>query len=491
MQNEAKNQEVGFVSEVKEFIAQVDGLPSARINDLVESTTGAIGMVVSLHTKTVEVLLLNDVTTSVGDVFHRSSKQLAIPVSQNLLGRAITPLGTPIDGKGPIPTQGQPVPIDQEARGIHTRQFIKEQFLTGVTMVDMLIPLGKGQRELVIGDARSGKTTFLQTILMNQKYTNTICIYASIGKGAPDVRKLLDIIGEMDALSNTIVIAASSSDPAPLVYIAPKAAMTIAEYFQKQGRDVLVILDDLGIHAKIYREIALLGGKAPGRESYPGDVFYQHAHLLERAGNFNKEAGGGSITALPVIELNLTDFTSFIPTNLMSMTDGHLLFTSVIYNQGRRPAIDSSLSVSRVGRQTQKLLQNTLSSKIRVLLAQVSQFETISSFSTELPAETQRMLKQKEFINEILNQDVLTHLPLELQTVLMALVFSTFLAEKEKSYLARVKRKLIMALQSDPSLQTIVKEGTQLDSADKLIAFLSSHEQEFERVCQDNPGGSR
>ncbi|MDO8638956.1 MAG: F0F1 ATP synthase subunit alpha, partial [Candidatus Daviesbacteria bacterium] len=299
---------------MKNFLIYLDGLPTIKLNELVENEAGVRGWVSALLPETTEVLLIDDGQVEPGNVFKRIGKQLNVPTTGNfLLGRAINPLGTPVDGKASLPqSKTKQAELDCPALGIDAREFIRNQFNTGITLIDSLIPLGKGQRELIMGDARSGKTEFLLNIITNQSKTGVICVYASIGKPISQVKSVIDTLKKNKALDFTCIIATSSADPAPLIFLTPQTAFSVAEYFQKQGKDVLLILDDIGNHAKIHREISLLSNRPPGRESYPGDIFYQHAHLLERAGNFKKEYGGGSITALPVIELNLNDFTTLI-----------------------------------------------------------------------------------------------------------------------------------------------------------------------------------
>ncbi len=466
--------EVGYVISSREFLVHLDGLPTIRINDMVESETGARGWVGAISENAVEVLMLDEIRVTPKQMFKRLQNRLGLAVGEFLLGRAINPLGIPIDGKGLLSRRkaDQVLELDNRAPGIDSRQFIAKQFLTGITLIDSLVPLGVGQRELILGDAHSGKSSFLIDTIVNQKNTGVVCIYASIGKPAVALRNLIDVLKTNDALSYTVIIATSSSEPAPLIFLTPKAAMTVAEYFQRKGLDVLLILDDLGSHAKIYREISLLGEKPPGRESYPGDIFYQHAHLLERAGNFLPKAGGGSITALPVTELNMTDFTTLIPTNLMSMTDGHLLFKSALYNQGQRPAIDISLSVSRVGRQTQDQVSNLLSAKVRQILSAAADLETIARFSSELSAETQLILKERELIMEFLKQDPLYPIPKQIQVCLLALPFTTFLQTKDKSFVEKYKKILIGGFLKQASLLSIAKSATQLRSDDELIKAL-------------------
>lgn len=469
--------EIGFVKQTREFIASVDGLPSAKINDLVENEQGVRGLVSALSKNSVEIWLLDEGNILPGQTFRSTGRRLTVPLGEFLLGRAINPLGVAIDGRPPFPKTAQQniSELDHPARGIGARKYIDQQLVTGITIIDALIPVGKGQRELVLGDARSGKQDFLIDIIVNQKNTGVICIFAAIGKPLTEVRTIIDTLNYNKALDYTIIVGTASSDPAPLIFITPQTAFTIAEYFQKQGKDVLVILDDLGSHAKVYREIALLGNRSPGKESYPGDIFYQHSHLLERAGNFNAESGGGSITALPAIELNLADFTTFIPTNVMSMTDGHLLFKSEFYRQGQRPAIDLSLSVSRVGQQTQSKLANLLATKVKQVLAQAQQLESVSRFAFELPYATQLILKQKDMFSELNNQSPLTLIPIEVQLILLALPFSNVLIDKDKIFIRRYKDTIIKALTEDPDLASFAKSIINLKTEDELINQLNNN----------------
>lgn len=476
--------EVGFVKSVKNSLLYLDGLPTIKINDLVENESGMRGWVNSLLPDAVEVLILDEGNIQPGQLFKRTGTKLTVPVGDFLLGRAVNPMGIPIDGHGYLAKSNvtKYAELDQIAPGIAARKFINEQFETGITLIDALIPIGKGQRELILGDPRSGKTDTLIDIILNQKNTKVVCIYASIGKPITEVRTVIDTLRVNHSLPYTVVVAASSSDPAPLIYLTPRTAFTIAEYFQRQGKDVLVILDDLGNHAKIYREIALLGDRSAGRESYPGDMFYQHGHLLERAGNFKPKAGGGSITALPAIELNLNDFTTLIPTNIMSMTDGHILFKSALYNQGQRPAIDLSLSVSRVGHQTQSKAQSKLATQVKQILAQAAQLETVSRFSFELPASTQLTLRQKELIEEIIHQPILTCIPKNIQVILLALPFTKFLQTKNSQFIRDKKEALINAFTQDPQLSQIAQQVPNFASLDDLIMVLNQMENKLEQI---------
>lgn len=469
------NQEVGYAISSRDFLVFLDGMPTVRINDLVISQSGNRGWVSSLHKDRVEVLMLDEGVVNPGELFKRSKERLSINMGEYLLGRAINPLGVPIDGKRILPTGNNiKSELDRKAPNINMRKFITDQFVTGITLIDTLIPIGKGQRELVLGDAHAGKTAFTIDLILNQAGTNVICIYASIGKPVSQLKSLLEVLNNNHAIDYSVVIAASSSEAAPLIYLTPQTAFTIAEYFQKSGRDVLLILDDIGSHAKIYREISLLSGKNPGRESYPGDIFYQHSHLLERAGSFKDENGGGSITAIPVLEVNLADFATFLPTNLVGMTDGHILFNSNFRNQGKTPAVDVSLSVTRVGRQTQNRIQNLLSGRIRQLLAQAQELETISKFSAELPFQTRLTLKQKEILDELLNQENSTKILVASQIVLLGLIFTPIFLEMTPENIKKAKVIIIDALNKDPALKQFVEKAKDFENLDEFLKQLTA-----------------
>lgn len=493
--------EIGYVKSVKGSIAYLDGLPSVKIGDLVEENTTlpdrqkALGFVSALFPDKVEVMLIFSGEVRPGASFVPTGKTLSLLAGEFLLGRAINPLGMPIDGGPPIPQDGVTrMPLEPAVLGMATREFIREQFETGITVVDTVVPLGKGQRELVIGDARSGKSGFLIDIVINQKGKNVVCVYGCIGKPAADVCDFMGAIKRDGALKHTVFVASFSGDSSPLIYLTPKAALAVAAYFQQQGRDVLLILDDMGVHAKVYREVSLLGGRTPGREAYPGDIFYEHAHLLERAGCFNASAGGGSITALPMIELGLTDFTSFIATNLMSMTDGHLLFDATLYSQGQRPAVDLLLSVSRVGQQTQRKVQVELAFKIKQILTESARLVSLTSFSSELPPETRQLLAQKNMIMELLRQLPSTGISLAEQVVLMALPFCEFLKTKDEKFLVAFKKVIIESFRRNLKIKALVSEALDLPGVEELIRRVNELGGEFlaeiGRVKPQVPTGS-
>lgn len=466
--------EVGVVIASHGYLITLEGLPTIKINDVIQGDGGIRGWISSINPHQVEAMLVDEAEIKPGQLFKKTNTSLTLDVGDTILGRTVNPLGIPIDGKGAISktaTNAQ-IRLDSAAPDITTREVISEQFDTGIILTDTLIPIGKGQRELILGDARSGTSTYLISTIVNQKANNIICIYAAIGKSVTEIRRIIDALDANSALKYSIIIAASSTDPAPLIFLTPQSAFAIAEYFQRQGHDVLVILDDLGNHAKTYREMSLLSNRIPGRESYPGDIFYQHAHLLEKAGKFKKEFGGGSITTIPVIQISLNDFTTLIPTNLMAMTDGHLLFKSNLYNQGQRPAIDTSLSVSRVGLQTQSIIQKILASKIKSVLTQASQLKMLQSFSAELSAETQLLQKQSQILLELLKQEELTDIAQEVQVSLLLLTFTPFFGSRDLNFVATFKQKIIKVLTVNPELQRIAKSIYGLkNETDALIAI--------------------
>lgn len=481
--------EIGFATSISNYIVWVNGLPNVNVYEIVESKSGGRGFVNSIEQDLVEVLMLDDVAIHPQEEFTRTYQQLEAIAGSNLLGRAINSLGQPIDGKGPLGPGAVKLAIDQPPASIKSRDFMVDQFPTGVTLVDMLVPVAYGQRELVIGDGHSGRTGFLLDTVINQKGRKTICIYGLVGKPINEIKNVLEILRVNKALDYTVVIATSSSEKASVIYLNPAIATTVAEYFQKKGFNVLLILDDMGIHAKFYREIALLSGKSPGRDSYPGDIFYQHAKLMERAGKFNSKFGGGSITALPVIETTLDDYSSYITTNLMSMTDGHLLFSASRYHQGIRPSVDVSLSVSRVGRQTQSLAQKSLADKIKALLVQATKLQSFSRLGSEVSSQTQLILKQGRQIEIILKQNALTNIPIILQMILLGLIFTPFLMNKEAEFLEANKQKILDYLTSNRNLENYVKEIIKMPDEKVFIESLNRFIPDLEKVTTNKSNG--
>ena len=476
--------EIGYAVSIENYIVWVNGLPNVKVNEIVMTEDGQSGLVTGIKDHLVEVLMLDDARIKPQQSFKRTGAQLSVPVGNFLIGRTINPLGLAIDGKGPFP-KGETREIDQPAPGIKARELISQQFETGIPLVDMLAPLALGQRELLLGDPHSGKTGFLIDVVTAQKGKNITCVYAIIGKPINEVAKIVDILKTNKALDYTVVVATSSSELASLIYLTPYVSATIAEYFQQKGSDVLLILDDMGNHAKFYREISLLSGKPPGRESYPGDIFYQHAKLVERGGKFNKEHGGGSITILPVIETSQDDYTTFMSTNLMGMTDGHLLFSNTSYRTGQRPPIDIFLSVSRVGHQTQSLAQKALADRIKSLLSQASRLEAYSRLGSDISPQTQFILKQASQVKELLKQSPLTRIPISVQMILLGLIYTPFFSDKDVAFVQSNKYKLITFLTTKFDLKTFDTQVSRFKDDNQFIKTISTLIPTLEKVSSE------
>lgn len=477
------NKEVGFAVSVNNYLVTLEGLPSARINDIIVDGEGGRALVNSLEGNYVQALMLEAKHPKPGDIFYVDKEGIKLPLSDALLGRTIDPLGLPIDGKTPLPMGEQKLELDVVAPGVAYRELISEQLSTGFTVVDTLLPIAKGQRELIIGDARSGKSNFLLDLIVNQKGKGITCVYGAIGKPEINIKRFATAISQAGADEYTTILAATSSSPAPLITIAPSAAFSIAEYFCAKGQDVLLILDDLGVQAKYLREIALISKQIPGRESYPGGIFYAHSHLMERAGRF-KVNNGASITLLPVIEMDLENFTNLIPTNLMSQTDGHLLFSANLRAQGHYPAVEWDRSVTRVGRQTQPNILKILGSRVRALLAEYQELQRYITFEAELSVQSQLKIKQAGMVLEILKQENEEALEPKLQAALLATVFTAYMSEKTPQFLQENKRKIIKALKSDPVLVQIIE--TEKENLDHLIEKLNSNSSILEKALAVN-----
>jgi len=422
--------EIGFVEKASNVIVYVSGLPKAKIDEIVIFETGETGIVMSFTSEVVEVLVFSKKPISHGTKAVRTNEFLKVPVGPELLGRIIDPLGNPLtamdDYKKPAESRG----INALAGGILSRKTITRQIETGIPAVDLVMPLGFGQKELVIGDRKTGKTNFLMQIILAQAKQKHICIYAAIGKKRLDIKIAEDFFKKHGILERIIIVATGSDSPIGLSYLVPFSAMTISEYFRDAGYDVLLALDDLTTHAKVYREVSLLGKKFPGRSSYPGDIFYTHARLLERAGNFITEKGEKAITCLPVAETTQGDLSGYIQTNIMAMTDGHLYFDSDLFAKGRRPAINPFLSVTRVGRQTQSTLKRSINREILSFLTIYEKMQNFSHFGAELTESSKITLTIGEKIIEFLNQGPSTTMPINLQILLFSMLWNSILQNK-------------------------------------------------------------
>ncbi|OGG03427.1 hypothetical protein A2W14_05305 [Candidatus Gottesmanbacteria bacterium RBG_16_37_8] len=474
--------EVGFVTQSQDYLLFLEGLPTAKLNDIIVDSKGHRALITALEEEKIEAWMLDNFHPKPGETFTISPQGLRLSLQYNLFGRVINPLGVPLDGKAGLPPDGQEIDLDMIAPGIDTRELITEQFYTGLIAVDTLLPIGKGQRELIYGEPRSGKTPFLLDIIIHQKEQKRICIYNAIGRSEVDVKQFSENLTKYGGNSYTIIVAATSSDSAPLIAIAPAVACSIADHYRNLGKDVLLIFDDLASHSKYMREIALLAGRIPGRESYPADIFYQHSHLVERAGNFNEKLGKGSITLLPVIETDIENFTSLIPTNVMSMTDGHLLFSALLRAQGQYPAIEVDRSVTRVGRQTQKFIHKVLSDRIRSLLADFHELQRFSRFGTELTGQTQLIIKRGKITDELIRQEALTYIPPQAQIMLLSLVFSGFFDEKDITWVKKFKETVIKELDAQSFKE--IKDAIEKDTLEDLIEKLKSKHKILEDKCQ-------
>lgn len=420
---EAKMQvsQTGTVITINDGIVNVYGLNHVMYGELVEFETGVKGIVQNIERKTAGVVLLgSDHGLTEGSKVVRTGKRAGVPVGEKLIGRVVDALGAPIDGMGPI-EESDFYPIEREAPGVVNRKSVSVPLQTGILAIDSMFPIGRGQRELIIGDRQTGKTAIAVDTIINQKGQDMICIYVAIGQKASTVAKLVGDLKKYGAMDYTIVVAAMASDLAPLQYIAPYAGTAMAEYFMEQGKDVLIVYDDLSKHAVAYRAMSLLLQRSPGREAYPGDVFYLHSRLLERSSRLDDEYGGGSITALPIIETQAGDVSAYIPTNVISITDGQIFLESQLFFSGVRPAVNVGLSVSRVGGAAQTKAMKKVAGSLRIDLAQFREMEVFTQFSSELDKTTKELLEHGNRLVELLKQPLYRPLPLHEQVILLCI----------------------------------------------------------------------
>ena len=400
----ATSEEGGVVISSADGIVEVEGMDRAVYGEIVTFENGAKGMVESVEPGRLGIMLFDGAeTVGVGTMVTRSGKRAGIPVGDGFLGRVIDPLGEPIDGKGPIEAVSYN-PIEKQAPGILERQSVDTPLHTGILAIDSMFPIGRGQRELIIGDRQTGKTSIATDAILNQKDTGVLCIYVAIGQKASSIARVAEDLKKHGAMSYTTIVAATASDSAPLQYIAPYAGTALAEYFMAQGKSVLIVYDDLSKHAVAYRAISLLLRRSPGREAYPGDVFYLHSRLLERSCRMSDALGGGSITALPIVETQAGDVSAYIPTNVISITDGQIFLESALFNAGNRPAVNVGLSVSRVGGAAQTKAMKKANANLRIELAQYKDMESFAQFSSDLDAETRHQLEHGKALTEMLKQ---------------------------------------------------------------------------------------
>jgi F-type H+-transporting ATPase subunit alpha len=474
--------EVGSVVSVGDGIARIHGVERAMAGEMLEFPNGLYGIALNLEEESVGAVLLGHSTEiKEGDTVKRTGRIISVPVGDQLIGRVVNALGQPVDGKGPIGAT-QFMPIERLAPGVVDRSPVKEPMQTGLKAIDGMVPIGRGQRELIIGDRQTGKTAVAVDAIINQKGLGVICIYNAIGQKQSTVAQVVKTLEEAGAMEYTIVVTASASDPAPLLYISPYSACTIGEYFRDSGRHALCVYDDLSKHAQSYREISLLLRRPPGREAYPGDVFYLHSRLLERAAKLKPELGGGSLTALPIIETQAGDLSAYIPTNVISITDGQIFLEADLFNQGVRPAINVGNSVSRVGGSAQIKAMRQVAGTLRLDLAQYRELAAFSQFGSDLDPATQRQLNRGKRLTEILKQPQYRPLPVEKQVAIMFAATNGYLDSVDVERLRQFEEGLYAFLDTrHPAVLTSIREKKTLDDEVKaaLVAALDEYASEF------------
>ena len=471
---------VGTIVEVGDGIAQIYGLSGALAQELLEFPNGIMGMAFNLEEETVGALILGDYTSlKEGDQVKTTGRIVEVPVGDALIGRVVNPLGEPLDGKGKIDTS-KTRPIERIAPGVIVRQPVDTPVQTGIKAIDSMIPIGRGQRELIIGDRQTGKTAIAIDTIINQKGQDLICIYVAIGQKQSTVAQVVAQLTESGAMEHTIVVFAGASDPAPLQYLAPYAGVTMGEEFMDAGRDALCVYDDLSKHSWAYRQVSLLMRRPPGREAFPGDIFYSHSRLLERAARLNKKNGGGSLTALPIIETQAGDVSAYIPTNVISITDGQIFLQSDLFNQGQRPAVNAGISVSRVGGAAQIKAMRQVAGKLRIDLAQYRELAAFAQFSSDLDKATRDQLTRGEKTTEILKQPQYEPLPVEKQVVIIWAATNGLLDDVPTNKIAEFETGLYRHLESgfEALLPTIAKEKVL---SDETVATLEKAIAEFKR----------
>ncbi|MBR2847851.1 MAG: F0F1 ATP synthase subunit alpha [Clostridia bacterium] len=470
-ENKTSDSETGTVITVGDGIATAFGLENCMANELLTFERGEYGMAMNLEESTVSIVLLtNSDSIREGTRVHRTGRVVSVPVGEQLLGRIVDALGNPIDGKGPHGcTESRP--IEREAPGIIKRKSVSVPLQTGIKAIDAMVPIGRGQRELIIGDRQTGKTTVAIDTILNQRDTGVICVYVAIGQKNSTVAQLAETLRAAGADAYTIIVSASASEMAPLQYIAPYAGCAMAEYFMEQGKDVLIVYDDLTKHAVAYRALSLLIRRPPGREAYPGDVFYLHSRLLERAARVSPEYGGGSITALPIIETQAGDVSAYIPTNVISITDGQIYLESELFHAGVIPAVNPGISVSRVGGSAQVKAMKKIAGRLKLIYSQYRELQAFSQFGSDLDADTKARLAQGERIVEILKQDKSAPVPVEYQVAVIYAAIGGLLDNVPVSAVREYEKGLREYLRTrEYELMSRIREsGNLTDEDNKLL----------------------
>ncbi len=486
--HEIDSTDVGTVVTIGDGIAIVYGLDHAMLGELVVFPNDIYGMVMNLEEDRVGIVILgNGNLIKEGDTVKRTNSVMEIPVGDGVLGRVIDSLGRPIDGLGPIESK-KTRPIERIAPGVMTREMVDTPLQTGIKAIDAMIPIGRGQRELIIGDRQTGKTAIAIDTIINQKDKNVICVYVAIGQKNSTVAQIVDKLKSFGAMDYTVVLAATASEPAPLLYIAPYAGCAIAEEWMEQGKDVLIIYDDLSKHAVAYRALSLLLKRSPGREAYPGDIFYLHSRLLERACKLSKQYGGGSITALPIVETQAGDISAYIPTNVISITDGQIFLVEDLFNAGQRPAIDSGLSVSRVGGAAQIKAMKQVSGSLKIELANYNELKSFSQFGSDLDESTRTILRHGEVLNEVLKQGQYHPYPVERQIFELLIAKERLLEDIPNNRIQPLLNKMYdyIELNHAKLIKDLIKSKSLADDLDKRIVeaakeFLATFKEDFTR----------
>lgn len=467
-------EEIGKVISVGDGVAQIEGLPGVLFSEMIEIGEDAIpAMVLNLEEYAIGAVILGeDTKIREGDIARKTGKVLSVPVGEEILGRVLNPLGKPIDGKSSLPANMKTLPIERPAPSVFDRQSVDTPLGTGIKVVDAAIPIGRGQRELIIGDRQIGKTALAQDTILNQlnepEDKRPICIYVAIGQKASKVAKFVQELEEGGAMDFTIVVVANASEPASLWYIAPYAGCSMGEYFRDKGKDVLIIYDDLSKHAWAWRQIALLLRRPPGREAYPGDVFYLHSRLLERAARLSDKKGGGSLTALPIIETQLGDVSAYIPTNVISITDGQIYLESDLFSKGQRPAVNIGLSVSRVGSAAQTKAMKKVAAKLKLDLAQFQELAAFAQFAQDLDKETKAKIDRGERLMEILKQSQYKPVPLENQVVILFAVNEGYFDSVPLERVREFEDKIVRHMEDNhPKILEIIRNSRDLTDESK------------------------
>ncbi|MBS5671357.1 MAG: F0F1 ATP synthase subunit alpha [Firmicutes bacterium] len=478
-----KQDEIGYVIQVGDGIAKVHGLDRCRANELLRFDGGAVGMALNLEEDCVSVVMLgSDVGVEEGSLVRRTGEVLSVPVGEKLIGRVVDALGSPIDGKGPIDCR-ETRPIEHQAPGIIKRKSVTVPLQTGIKAIDSMIPIGRGQRELIIGDRQTGKTTIATDTILNQKGKNVICIYVAIGQKRSTVAQIVHDFEMNGAMEYTIVVSATASEQAPMQYIAPYSGCTMGEYFMDGGKDVLIVYDDLSKHAVAYRAISLLIRRPPGREAYPGDVFYLHSRLLERAARMAPEYGGGSLTALPIIETQAGDVSAYIPTNVISITDGQIFLETELFNAGVMPAVNPGISVSRVGGSAQIKAMKQVAGSLKLLYSQYRELQSFAQFGSDLDADTKSRLAQGQRIVEVLKQKNGAPVEVAHQVAILYAVTKGYLEQVEVEQVSAYEEELHRLLDTRrPEILKSIRDTKMLTPENEaaLKEFLTEFTAEFQ-----------